>query len=166
VQRLGVVVDPRGYIVAHGSLASLTDVRVTLDRYTSVPARVVTQDDGRSLVLLKIDAAKPLPHVSWGEAAASAQDVVAVYSEKSSSTSRILAVDTQQSFGDRPQQGLIQLSLSVDDRELGLPLFQNASLVGITILSVRRDGATMTYAQPVDAVRKFVEQALKTDVQR
>lgn len=59
----GLIVDPKGYIIssAFNFAAEPASILVRLPDGTRKPAKVVATDHSRMLVLLKIDAGKPLP---------------------------------------------------------------------------------------------------------
>ena len=62
-RRRGLVVDPSGYIIssAFNFVNKPTSILVRLPDGTRKPAKLVATDHSRMLVLLKIDAEKPLP---------------------------------------------------------------------------------------------------------
>lgn len=64
----GFLVDPAGYVVTnHHVVAGADDVRVTLHDGESHRARLVGADPRTDLALLKIDAGRALPAVSFGD---------------------------------------------------------------------------------------------------
>lgn len=64
----GFLVDPAGYVVTnHHVVAEADDVRVTLHDGESHRARLVGADPRTDLALLKIDAGRALPAVSFGD---------------------------------------------------------------------------------------------------
>ncbi|MGH7029752.1 MAG: DegQ family serine endoprotease [Stellaceae bacterium] len=64
----GFIIDPRGYIVTNNHVVAHADkVTVIFQDHSSHPAKVVARDVRTDLALLKIDAKKPLPYVTWGD---------------------------------------------------------------------------------------------------
>ena len=67
-QGSGFVIDPTGYIVTNRHVvAGAYSVTVMFNDGTSLPARVLSTNLRPDLALLKVDAAKPLPTVKFGD---------------------------------------------------------------------------------------------------
>ena len=63
----GFIIDPTGYIVTNNHVVQNADkVTVIFQDNSEHPAKVIGRDTKTDLALLKIDAPKPLPYVSWG----------------------------------------------------------------------------------------------------
>ncbi|HLI21697.1 MAG TPA: DegQ family serine endoprotease [Stellaceae bacterium] len=63
----GFIIDPSGYIVTNNHVvANAEKVTVIFQDNSQHPAKIVGRDTKTDLALLKIDAPKPLPYVSWG----------------------------------------------------------------------------------------------------
>ena len=64
----GFIVSPDGMIVTNNHVIDgATDIRVTLDDGTEYKGRLVGHDAKNDLAVVKIEAGKPLPTVSWGD---------------------------------------------------------------------------------------------------
>jgi serine protease Do len=64
----GVIIDPAGYVVTNNHVIDgAASISVTLDDGTSYKAKLVGHDAKTDLALLKIDAAKALPYVAFGD---------------------------------------------------------------------------------------------------
>jgi serine protease Do len=64
----GFIIDPAGYVVTNNHvIAGANKVTVTLTDESEYEAQIVGTDERTDLALLKIDAARTLPAVSWGD---------------------------------------------------------------------------------------------------
>jgi serine protease Do len=64
----GFIIDPSGYIATNKHvIADATDITVTLQDGTALPARLVGGASHIDIALLKVDAHKPLPAARWGD---------------------------------------------------------------------------------------------------
>jgi serine protease Do len=64
----GFIIDPQGYIVTNNHVAGdASKVEVTLQDGDKFTAKVIGRDARTDLAVLKIDAGKPLPYVSFGD---------------------------------------------------------------------------------------------------
>ncbi len=64
----GFIIDPAGYVVTNNHvIKNGTNIEVTLQDGTTMKAKVVGHDDLTDLALLKVDAAQPLPYVTFGD---------------------------------------------------------------------------------------------------
>ncbi len=63
----GFIIDPSGYIVTNNHVVQNADkVTVIFQDNSEHKAKIIGRDTKTDLALLKIDAPKPLPYVSWG----------------------------------------------------------------------------------------------------
>jgi serine protease Do len=63
----GFIIDPSGYIVTNNHVVQNADkVTVIFQDNSEHPAKIIGRDAKTDLALLKIEAPKPLPYVSWG----------------------------------------------------------------------------------------------------
>jgi serine protease Do len=63
----GFIIDPTGYIVTNNHVVQNADkITVTFQDSSEHTAKVIGRDNKTDLALLKVDAPKPLPYVSWG----------------------------------------------------------------------------------------------------
>ncbi len=92
----GFIIDPAGYVVTNNHvIARATDIKVKLTDNGEYKAALVGKDEKTDLALLKIDAPKPLPYVSWGD------------SDKSREGDWILAVGNPFGLGGTVTAGII-----------------------------------------------------------
>jgi serine protease Do len=64
----GFVIDPSGYVVTNNHVVDgAKDIEVTLTDGSEYPAKVIGTDAKTDLALLKVEAKKPLPFVSFGD---------------------------------------------------------------------------------------------------
>src|SRR5512146_2969846 len=64
----GFIIDPAGYVVTNNHVVqNANKVTVIFQDDTQHPAKIIGRDPKTDLALLKIDAPKPLPYVSWGD---------------------------------------------------------------------------------------------------
>jgi serine protease Do len=67
----GFIVDPRGYVVTNNHvIGNAEKVEVILQDKTKYRAKVIGRDSKTDLAILKINADKPLPYVSFGDSSA------------------------------------------------------------------------------------------------
>lgn len=64
----GFIIEPSGYVVTNNHVVDgAKDIEVTLTDGTVYPAKVIGTDAKTDLALLKVEARKPLPFVSFGD---------------------------------------------------------------------------------------------------
>ncbi len=64
----GFIIDPSGYIATNKHvIANATDITVTLQDGTALPAKLVGAASHIDLALLKVEPKKPLPAAKWGD---------------------------------------------------------------------------------------------------
>jgi serine protease Do len=64
----GFIIDPSGYVVTDDHVVENAEqVTVVVPDATEYPARIVGRDPLTDLALLKVDAARPLSYVRWGD---------------------------------------------------------------------------------------------------
>jgi serine protease Do len=64
----GFIIDPQGHIVTNNHVVGdASKVQVTLQDGSKYPAKIIGRDLRTDLAVLKIDASKPLPYVSFGD---------------------------------------------------------------------------------------------------
>ncbi len=68
----GFIIDPAGYVVTNNHvIADAEEIKVILQDDTKLAAKIVGRDPKTDLALLKVDAGKDLPYVSFGDSDAS-----------------------------------------------------------------------------------------------
>jgi serine protease Do len=64
----GFIIDPRGYVVTDDHVIEDAErVTIVIQDAAEYPARIVGRDPLTDIALLKIDAARPLSYVRWGD---------------------------------------------------------------------------------------------------
>jgi serine protease Do len=64
----GFIIDANGYVVTNNHVIDdAKDIEVTLNDGTEYPAKLIGTDTKTDLALLKVEAKKPLPYVSFGD---------------------------------------------------------------------------------------------------
>jgi serine protease Do len=64
----GFIIDPQGYIVTNNHvIEGASDIKVTLNDDTELPAKLIGTDPKTDLALLKVESKRPLPAVPWGD---------------------------------------------------------------------------------------------------
>lgn len=64
----GFIIDPEGYIVTNNHvIEGASDIKVTLNDDTELPAKLIGTDPKTDLALLKVESKRPLPAVPWGD---------------------------------------------------------------------------------------------------
>ncbi|PWC33131.1 DegQ family serine endoprotease [Azospirillum sp. TSO35-2] len=66
----GFIIDPAGYVVTNNHVIDgSSDITVTLQDGTALPAKIVGRDAKTDIALLKVTSDKPLPAVDWADSA-------------------------------------------------------------------------------------------------
>src|SRR5438105_1726024 len=64
----GFIIDPSGYVVTNSNVVGdASKVEVTLQDDSKYPAKIIGRDPKTDIALLKIQADKPLPYVTYGD---------------------------------------------------------------------------------------------------
>nr|WP_244435222.1 trypsin-like peptidase domain-containing protein [Methylobacterium sp. B34] len=64
----GFIIDPAGYVVTNNHVIDgASEITVTLQDGTAMPAKVIGRDAKTDLALLKVKSDKPLPAVDWAD---------------------------------------------------------------------------------------------------
>jgi serine protease Do len=162
----GFVIDPSGFVVTNNHvIGNATRVTVSLQDGTEFPARVVGSDDLTDLALLRIEARRPLPALTWGSSGALrvGQWVLAAgnpFGLGGSVTSGIVSARGRE-IGAGPFDDFIQTDAAINPGNSGGPVFNMAGeVVGIStaIFSPSGANAGIGFATPSDLARGVIEQ--------
>lgn len=133
----GFVIDPTGYIVTNNHVVDgAHKITVTTDDGTSYPAKVVGHDAKTDLALIKVEAKKPLPFVTFGD---SDQEqvgdwVIAVgnpFGLGGSVTAGIVSAHGR-NINEGPYDDFLQIDAPINPGNSGGPLFnQSGQVIGI-----------------------------------
>ena len=163
----GFIIDPSGYIVTNNHVVDhATKLTVTLTDGSSYPATVKGRDPKTDLALIKIDAGKPLPYVSFGnsDSARVGDWVIAVgnpFGLGGTVTAGIVSAHDR-SLNDGPYDDFLQIDAPINPGNSGGPLFdQQGRVIGIdtAILSPNGGGSVgIGFAIPSNLAVKIVGQ--------
>jgi len=162
----GFLIDPAGYIVTNNHVVDgAHKITVTLDDGSSHPAKVIGRDSKTDLALLKIDAAKPLPYVAFGESAKEQVGdwVVAVgnpFGLGGTVTAGIVSAHGR-TINDGPYDDFLQIDAPINPGNSGGPLFnQSGQVIGIdtAIYSPNGGSVGIGFAIPSDLAAQVVAQ--------
>ncbi|MDR0407205.1 MAG: Do family serine endopeptidase [Holosporales bacterium] len=170
----GFIIDSAGYILTnYHVVADVEDISVTFYDDTELKARIVGKDKRSDVALLKVNAEKPLPVISWGDS-----DVTRVgewvfvignpFGLGSSVTAGIIshkARDIPMRF-DASIGGIdyIQTDAAVNRGNSGGPLFaMDGRIIGMITAVFSEPGVNsgLNFAIPSNVLRKNVEQLRK-----
>jgi serine protease Do len=160
----GFIVDPAGYIVTNNHVVDgAHKISITLDDGTSHPAKVIGRDAKTDLALLKIDAAKPLPYVAFGDSDKERVGdwVIAVgnpFGLGGSVTAGIVSAHGR-NINEGPYDDFLQIDAPINPGNSGGPLFnQSGQVIGIdtAIYSPNGGSVGIGFAIPSRIAEKVV----------
>ncbi|KQV70231.1 DegQ family serine endoprotease [Rhizobium sp. Root1220] len=166
----GFIISPDGYIVTNNHvIANATDIKVTLDDGTELPAKLVGADTKADLAVVKVDASKPLPTMAWGD------------SSKLKLGDQILAIGNPFGIGTTvtagivsargrdlhsgPYDDFIQIDAPINHGNSGGPLVDHdGNVVGINTAIYSPNGGSVGvgFAIPSDEAQKIVAKLQKS----
>jgi serine protease Do len=166
----GVVIDERGYIITNAHVVDkVTSLRVRLSDGAQYDATTVAIDRNTDLALIKIDAGRPLTTVMMGTSSdlMLGETVVAVgnafgYNDTVtcglvSAIGRTVRLNEDMTYHD-----LIQTSADINPGNSGGALLNiDGELVGVNV-AIRAGAQGISFAIPVDTVRKVAAELLST----
>ena len=162
----GFIIDPSGYIVTNNHVVqNATKVTAIFQDGSKHPAKIIGRDAKTDLALLKIDAPKPLPSVTWGNSHAEQVGdwVVAVGNPfglgGSVSPGTISASGRNINAG--PYDDFLQIDASINRGNSGGPTFNlNGEVVGINTAIYSPNGGSVGigFAIPSDLAKPVIDQ--------
>jgi serine protease Do len=162
----GFIIDPSGYIVTNNHVIDhASQVAVTIDHGQSYPAKIVGRDAETDLALLKIDAGKPLPYLTFGNSSKERVGdwVVAVgnpFGLGGTVTAGIVSAHDRDLSGN-PYDDFLQIDAPINPGNSGGPLFNMAGqVVGVdtAIYSPNGGSVGIGFAVPSNVVSKVIAQ--------
>jgi serine protease Do len=162
----GFIVDPAGYIVTNNHVIDgATKIEVTLDDGSTLPAKLVGRDQKTDLALLKIDAGKTLPYVSFGNSdnAQVGDWVIAVgdpFGLGGTVTAGIISAHNRD-IHEGPYDSFLQIDAPINPGNSGGPLFnQSGQVIGIdsAIYSPSGGSVGIGFAIPSNLASNIVAQ--------
>jgi len=133
----GFIIDPSGYVVTNNHVIDGADkITVTLDDGSSYKAKLVGRDAKTDIALLKIEASKPLPYVTFGDSGKSRVGdwVIAVgnpFGLGGTVTAGIVS-GHDRNIDAGPYDDFLQIDAPINPGNSGGPLFnQQGQVIGI-----------------------------------
>jgi serine protease Do len=162
----GFIIDPAGYIVTNNHVVQNADkVTVIFQDDSQHAAKVIGRDAKTDLALLKIDAAKPLPYVSWGDSSAEEVGdwVLAVGNPfgLGGSVSPGFVSARGRDIHAGPYDDFLQIDASINRGNSGGPTFNlNGQVVGINTAIYSPNGGSVGigFAIPSSLAKPVIDQ--------
>jgi serine protease Do len=162
----GFIVDPSGYIVTDDHVLEEADrVTVVISDTTEYPARIVGRDPLSDLALLKIDAARPLSFVRWGDSdtARVGDWVLAIgnpFGLDNTVSSGIIS-GRGRDLHTGPYDDFLQIDAAMNRGNSGGPTFDvRGTVIGVNTAIYSPNGGSVGigFAIPANRARPVVEQ--------
>ena len=166
----GVLIDARGYILTNQHVVDkVQGVEVHLADGTSLPARVVQQDEAMDVAVLKVEAGRPLPAIVIGTSAdlELGEPVITIGNafgyENTVSQGIISQLNRNVTLSDEQvYRNLIQTDACINPGNSGGPLVNiEGELIGINV-AVRAGAQGIGFALPIDDVKRVATELLST----
>jgi serine protease Do len=166
----GVLVDGRGYILTNYHVVDkVQGIEIHLHDGTVHPARLVQQDEGMDLAMLKVDAGRPLPAVAIGSSSdlMVGEQVITIGNafgyENTVSVGIVSALNRNVTLSDEQvYRNLIQTDACINPGNSGGPLINiDGELIGINV-AVRAGAQGIGFALPIDDVKRVAVEMLST----
>jgi serine protease Do len=161
----GVIVDKSGIIVTNEHvIVRATGIRVLMADKTELEAKLIGADSDSDLAVLKVESARPLPHLALPTAndVLIGETVIAIGNpfglSHTVTTGVVSAVGRTIQAGDLVYQDFIQTDASINPGNSGGPLVNvEGNLVGINT-AIHSQAEGIGFAIPADHVRAIVNQ--------
>ncbi len=162
----GFIIDPAGYIVTNNHVIDgATKITVTLEDGSNYKAKVIGRDAKTDLALLKIDAGKALPYVSFGSSAKEEVGdwVIAVgnpFGLGGTVTAGIVSAHGRD-INAGPYDDFLQIDAPINPGNSGGPLFnQSGQVIGIDSAIYTPNGGSVGigFAIPSDIAGPVIAQ--------
>jgi serine protease Do len=162
----GFIIDPSGYIVTNNHvIEGASDIKVTLNDDTELPAKLIGADPKTDLALLKVESPQALPAVPWGDSdkARVGDWVMAVgnpFGLGGTVTAGIVSARGRD-IQEGPFDDFIQIDAAINRGNSGGPTFDlNGNVVGINTAIYSPSGGSVGigFAIPSNLARDVVAQ--------
>jgi serine protease Do len=162
----GFIIDPSGLIVTNNHVIEGADeVSITLQDNTSLKAKVIGRDTTGDIALLKVDAGKPLPSLSFGDSSAMRVGdwVLAIgnpFGLGGTVTAGIVSARGRD-IHEGPYDDFIQTDAPINRGNSGGPLFNmDGQVIGINTAIYSPSGGSIGigFAIPANMARQIVAQ--------
>jgi len=162
----GFIIDPSGFVVTNNHVVQNADkVTVIFQDDSQHVAKVVGRDAKTDLALLKIDAPKPLPYVSWGDSSSEEVGdwVLAVGNPfgLGGSVSPGFVSARGRDIHAGPYDDFLQIDASINRGNSGGPTFNlNGQVIGINTAIYSPNGGSVGigFAIPASLAKPVIEQ--------
>jgi serine protease Do len=162
----GFIIDPSGYVVTDDHVVENAEaVTVVAQDATEYVARIIGRDPLTDLALLKIEGARPLPHVRWGDSdAARVGDwVLAIGSPfgLDNTVSSGIISGRGRDLHAGPYDDFLQIDAAMNRGNSGGPTFDlSGNVIGINTAIYSPNGGSVGigFAIPANRARPIVEQ--------
>ncbi len=160
----GFVIDPTGIIVTNRHVVGgASQIIVALTDGTEMPARVIGADELTDVAVLRVNAPRPLPAVTWGDSRkVEVGDWILAAGNPfglGGSVSAGIVSAEGRDLGSGPFDNFLQLDAPINPGNSGGPAFNlNGQVVGMTTAIVSPSGGSVGigFAIPSDTVRRTV----------
>jgi len=165
----GFIVDGKGYIVTNNHVVQgASDISVALNDGRTFKAKLVGTDNKTDLAVLKIEAGKELPSVTFGDSDAInvGEWVVAVgnpFGLEQTVTAGIVSAKGR-SIGQGPYDDFIQTDAAINPGNSGGPLADiDGNIIGVNTAIFSRSGGYMGigFAIPSNMAKKVIKQLIE-----
>jgi serine protease Do len=162
----GFIISRDGIVVTNNHVVGDSEkIEVTLRDQSHFPARLLGKDDKTDLAVLKIDADRPLPTVSWGDSDKTRVGdwVVAVgnpFGLTGTATAGIVS-SRGRDLGSGPYDDYIQIDAPLNSGNSGGPLFNgDGQVVGVNTAIYTPNGGSIGigFAIPSNSAEKIVAE--------
>ena len=162
----GFIIDPSGYVVTDDHVVGNADrVIITLQDGAQHPARIIGRDAMTDLALLKIDAERPLPYVTWGDSdtARVGDWVLAIgnpFGLDNTVSSGIISARGRDIHAG-PYDDFLQIDAAINRGNSGGPTFDlHGNVIGINTAIYSPNGGSVGigFAIPANFAKPLVEQ--------
>jgi len=166
----GVIIDERGYILTNQHVVDqVQGIEVQLDDGTTLTAKVLQQDVGRDLAMLKIEAGRPLAAMAIGCSAdlMVGETVITIGNafgyEGTTSVGIVSALNRNVTLSDdQIYRNLIQTDAGINPGNSGGPLINvDGELIGVNV-ATRAGAQGIGFALPIDDVKQIAAEMIST----
>lgn len=166
----GVLIDERGFILTNQHVVDkVQGIEVQLADGAKYPARLIQQDLGMDVALLKIDAGRPLQAIRLGSSGdlLVGETVITIGNafgyENTVSVGIVSALNRNVTLSDEQvYRNLIQTDACINPGNSGGPLVNlDGELIGINV-AVRAGAQGIGFALPIDDVKKVATEMMST----
>jgi serine protease Do len=169
----GFVIEPAGYIVTNSHVvANSTEIEASFSDGSKYKARLVGRDDATDIALIKIDGAKPLPSVKFGDDRLSRVGdwVLAVgnpFNFGGTVTAGIISARGRDQVGSGQFTDYLQLDAAINQGNSGGPTFDmSGRVIGMNTLGyiapTGERASGIGFAIPAATIRRVVSDLKAT----